>query len=648
MPLSLTAFQRPPQDNGRGAYTISTSGWKGGDHGLDAWIPEFQALGLKWLKVLDDKGDSLPLCQKLVASGIFPVVRILRRDPPPNDAREPNPGHLNAAEEQTIKRLIDVGVLYFETNNEPDLSAEWKNGAIPADIPEAAKLVALNWLFDARFILDAGGYPGLPAVSGGGNLDLMGALVTLGRQDILLEGCWIAIHNYGLNRPLEYPNDPANQSGEPLVYAQYDFGPLTTWAWWNPERVRADTIDEVNHLRASLKNAGANSLRDHAGFREHEYYDALARKYLGRSIPILSTEGGYLVGRRPDLRYPRVTPQVHAELTVAAFDYMQREAPDYYFANMPTLLFPSPGRQPDAWYGDFWQRAFVSGPRTNAPIPPFPIPGMKLEPNLPAVNAVKAMSNLPRAGLPPPRPRPVSVAAARPASVAPRQSDYVVQRGDTLSGIAKKFSTTVTVIARANNIVDPSQLLVGQRLLIPAPAATPPPPPPPKRTVQPAVQPTAQPTTQPATPAAPTVPPPPPKRGGASQIDPRLGALGVQILPAMVVSGVVFWKLVRAVYEDPTQSGGDHTLYCTVLDESGAPIADQRVLQNSADGLADATTDATGTTNLPLAASYSPDRNENGPYSAWVDGLPSDRVAGLGLPFKRPVNFRLTWQKTVK
>jgi hypothetical protein len=47
-------------------------------------------------------------------------------------------------------------------------------------------------------------------------------------------------------------------------------------------------------------------------------------------------------------------------------------------------------------------------------------------------------------------------------------------------------------------------------------------------------------------------------------------------------------------------------------------------------------------------ASFAPDRGEQGPYSAWVDGAPSDRVSGLGLPLKHHVNFRLTWKKSVK
>jgi hypothetical protein len=171
MPKGLKDLPRPPNDNGRGLHGSASAGWSGSGEGYDYWIDELTEMGIKWFKVLDDQGNSLPFCEKLLAAGIFPIVRILRRDPPPNDVPEPNPGHISPAEEEMVKRLVALGVRYFETNNEPDLASEWKHNAMPGDANEAAKLVALNWLFDARLIIEAGGLPGLPAISGGGELD---------------------------------------------------------------------------------------------------------------------------------------------------------------------------------------------------------------------------------------------------------------------------------------------------------------------------------------------------------------------------------------------------------------------------------------------------------------------------------------------
>ncbi len=374
MPKELRDFPRPPQDNGRGLHGSLDAGWNGGEQGYDYWINLLVEMNIKWFKVIDDSGKSAPLCEKLLAAGIFPIVRILRRDPPPNDTPEPNPGHLGPMEEATIRRLISIGVRYFETNNEPDLARTWKNNAIPGNSIEAAKLVALNWLFDARFILAAGGLPGLPAISNDGKMDLMGALVALGRQEILLDGCWIALHNYSRNRPLNYPDDPVNRFGQLIDRDHYNVQAQTRWVWFDAATGKTDSIERINELRANSANPASTIQQDHACFREFEYYNSLAMKYLGRSIPIISTEGGALVGRREDLRYARLTPGMHRDHTVAIYDFMQHQAPDYYFAATPSMLVESDERPADAWHSAFWQRAFQDAPFGFDGIPNLVIP----------------------------------------------------------------------------------------------------------------------------------------------------------------------------------------------------------------------------------------------------------------------------------
>ncbi|HEY8598409.1 MAG TPA: LysM peptidoglycan-binding domain-containing protein [Thermomicrobiales bacterium] len=46
---------------------------------------------------------------------------------------------------------------------------------------------------------------------------------------------------------------------------------------------------------------------------------------------------------------------------------------------------------------------------------------------------------------------------------------YVVQSGDTLSGIAEQFGVTIQQIIDANSLQNPDLLLPGQELIIPAP-----------------------------------------------------------------------------------------------------------------------------------------------------------------------------------
>ena len=66
-----------------------------------------------------------------------------------------------------------------------------------------------------------------------------------------------------------------------------------------------------------------------------------------------------------------------------------------------------------------------------------------------------------------------AVATATPTPTSPpsgQQDEYVwhtVQRGDTLSSIARTYGTTWQAIAQANDISNPSQIYAGQRLKVP-------------------------------------------------------------------------------------------------------------------------------------------------------------------------------------
>src|SRR5690606_2779157 len=53
----------------------------------------------------------------------------------------------------------------------------------------------------------------------------------------------------------------------------------------------------------------------------------------------------------------------------------------------------------------------------------------------------------------------------------PRVASYVVEPGDSLSGIAAKLGTSVDALAQANGITNPNHITVGQRLVMPSGAA---------------------------------------------------------------------------------------------------------------------------------------------------------------------------------
>jgi murein DD-endopeptidase MepM/ murein hydrolase activator NlpD len=67
---------------------------------------------------------------------------------------------------------------------------------------------------------------------------------------------------------------------------------------------------------------------------------------------------------------------------------------------------------------------------------------------------------------------PGSTAVSEPTPEAPEQPDaYIVLPGDTLIGIAERFSTTVEALMAANDLVDGSLIVAGQRLYLPSSAA---------------------------------------------------------------------------------------------------------------------------------------------------------------------------------
>jgi len=88
--------------------------------------------------------------------------------------------------------------------------------------------------------------------------------------------------------------------------------------------------------------------------------------------------------------------------------------------------------------------------------------------NAPAATPEQTNAPAPETSAPPAAataPQPEATPAPAPA---PSATEYVVVKGDTLSGIAKKFGTSVKAIEDANQGVEPTKLRIGQKLQIPA------------------------------------------------------------------------------------------------------------------------------------------------------------------------------------
>ncbi len=320
----LTHFPRPPQDNGRGVHWSPNQYlWGKDDWGF--WKSQLQAMNIKWVKLLDDGGGSaLGLVKRLADLQIMPVVRFYRQ--------RPNPGRISSREADMAKRFVELGAVYFETNNEPDLELEWKNRQRPDNWLD---IVVDNFIIEADMIREVGGYLLFPAFGPGGRGNPFKMIIEKGRRDILDGNCALAIHNYCLGRPLDYPNDAVNMQGEALtLQAWEERGGM--WAW-------EMSHEQVNEHRRQLANPEANIMEDSTCFRAYEYFDALVNEAVGHSIPIFTTEGGYNVGQRAgttfgdDPRYPKPSPDWVGRLTDEMFRSIE-QGPDYYFACMPWLI----------------------------------------------------------------------------------------------------------------------------------------------------------------------------------------------------------------------------------------------------------------------------------------------------------------------
>ena len=324
------------------------------------WSEQLQAMGIKWVKVVDDGGGSgLLLARRLVDIGVMPVVRLYWP--------EQNPGNIGSRGIDAVREYLKWGVCYFETNNEPDLALEWKDRRRPENWLD---IVVDNFIHDADRIIEAGGYPAVPAFGVGCLRNPYQAIVERGRRDILDGGAWGAVHNYCLARPLEYPNDAINTQGIPITEQEWH-GAGGMWAW-------EMGLDDVNEARQEFKQPDASILTDATCFRAFEQVNHYVVEACGHSIPLMMTEGGYNVGQRAgttfgdDPRYPKPTPLRTSALSRRMFEYMDGTepllgdfVPDYFFCAMPWLIanyrmhvYQPPAEEQGPWfshkYDDEW------------------------------------------------------------------------------------------------------------------------------------------------------------------------------------------------------------------------------------------------------------------------------------------------------
>ncbi|NOZ05421.1 MAG: carboxypeptidase regulatory-like domain-containing protein [Chloroflexi bacterium] len=360
--MELNDYPRPPRDTGLGIHWAAVvPPGIGLAEVQQKWLPELLAMNIKWVKILHDGGEGL--AKLFLAHEIMPIVRIYRH--------QPNPGRLSSEEQMRVKRFARLGVRYIETNNEPNLKEEWQPGEWEkGDLP---RRVVEDWIADAEFVLSQGALPGFPALAPGGHFDdvvffrqALQHLADRNGSDIFHAGAWIAIHNYFLNHPPDYPYDPVAQNGQPLSDQEKAHFALAP----------AD-VKQMNERRRQWRSPGRTLREDSNGFLKYQSYHDMFVDTFGFEVPLLTTEGGAVWGRAQDPRYPKIDETLHETYNLFAFEHMA-VAPDYYFCNCPWLIanrrLNSGVRawENNSWYSDLWaggQLPIVSAIKDRAPWP---------------------------------------------------------------------------------------------------------------------------------------------------------------------------------------------------------------------------------------------------------------------------------------
>jgi len=266
-PMALGDFPKPPQDNGRGLHWVPTPFHEAG--AVDRLVPEAREMGVKWVVFLND-GTKIGPSDYLIQQLVANGIEPVMRIYTANGAAIQ--GDLGAL----VRHARSLGVHYFQLYNEPNLRSENQGQE-----PDPSRYLD-SWLPAAKTVIANGGLPGFGSLSPGGHYDdmefLKAAIGEVKRrgEERVFNASWLSMHNYTLNHPLEYE-------------------------------------------------------KDSNGFLKFRFYDRTVREMLGRSLPIIGTEGGTHMGSANDSTFPAITEELQTNMVADAYRRMLQREP-YNFA----------------------------------------------------------------------------------------------------------------------------------------------------------------------------------------------------------------------------------------------------------------------------------------------------------------------------
>ena len=289
-PLPLASFPRPTGDNGRGLHWFPTTFQT---HAVvDRFVLELVAMKIRWLVVLQGMNDWDLVANEYLIQRLVAegIMPIMRIDRQVGPMDWQRLGWI-------VARYRERGVRYFQIFNEPNADDEWG-----VETPHSPERFVAYWIQAAEVVAANGGLPGFAPMSpqkDGSDLVFFQAalqeLKRLGRFD-LANLMWTSVHNYG-------SFDPANPTQD--------------------------------------------------GFFRYRSYDAIVKKVLGGSVPIIITEGGL---GDADQMTAVIAPMYQ-------FVSKQREA--YFLAFAPWLIGNAVGGGHDSrWESAAW---FTGTPRQIVP-----------------------------------------------------------------------------------------------------------------------------------------------------------------------------------------------------------------------------------------------------------------------------------------
>src|SRR5688572_13041818 len=294
-----------------------------------------------WAKLIPATYEYVDDAQTFLSMGITPVVRIY----------VPRPGAMefNAHLRDLTLQYINAGVKWFEFYNEPNLYIEWPLGVNVdwRNFDGVIRPLMDNWMVWAEFIAGQGCYPGFTALAEADPIELaavrwMDTFLNYLRtahsdrfRNLLNNGLYCATHPYVLNHyyqeipgqgPLSARPPEQQNAREGGWHFEYPYDPICQNN--DPGRtVYGGTAKTPNGDPVGLTAMG------------RMFNERIGEIWGANAVPVLGTEGGIypipktaeITSYQLDNRYPHYTHESQAEGTVALFEWIANQGPDWLF-----------------------------------------------------------------------------------------------------------------------------------------------------------------------------------------------------------------------------------------------------------------------------------------------------------------------------